>query len=299
MPEMIISPRRRAVTLIEVLVVISIVGLLIGLTTSAVQRVRASAKRTQCQNNVRQLALALHSYHGVHSRLPSGMTYRDGKDPQPFLSWLARVLPHLEQDALWSDTESSFRQNPDFLSPGHAARAVVVTNFLCPSDTRLTTPSSKDVTGHFVAYTSYSGVVGRNSGLNDGLLYVDSQHRLSDAADGTSNTLLIGERPPNSDLTLGWWYAGWGQAKNGDAEFLLGVRSRCYNRYIVQCPEGPYTFTPGDFKNPCDAFHFWSPHPGGANFAFADGSVRFLTYSADSIMPALATRAGGEVVDIP
>src|SRR5262249_30065952 len=120
-----------------------------------------------------------------------------------------------------------------------------------------------------------------------------------EATDGTSHTLLVGERPPSADLDLGWWYAGWGQAQNGDAEFLLGTRTRCYNRDAATCPEGPYHFTPGKFSNPCDAFHFWSPHTGGAHFAFADGSVRFLKYSADEIMPALATRAGGESVAVP
>ncbi|MBI3407848.1 MAG: DUF1559 domain-containing protein [Planctomycetes bacterium] len=64
------------------------------------------------------------------------------------------------------------------------------------------------------------------------------------------------------------------------------------------CPPGPYSFSPGSLTEQCDMFHFWSLHSGGANFAFADGSVRFLSYSAAPIMPALATRAGGEVVNL-
>ena len=78
---------------------------------------------------------------------------------------------------------------------------------------------------------------------------------------------------------------------------VIGARER--NTSAPRCGPGPYQFQPGDFKNQCDAFHFWSPHPGGANFAFADGSVHFLTYSADAILPALATRAGGEVATVP
>src|SRR5262249_27312455 len=146
-----------------------------------------------------------------------------------------------------------------------------------------------DASGHAVAFTSYLGVEGQNAGVVDGLLYMDSKHRLADATDGTSNTLLVGERPPNADLTLRWRAAGWGQRKNGDAEMLLGARTRCYNRYLRQCPEGPYHFTPGRLDNVCDTFHFWSPHAGGAHFLFADGSVRFLRYDADPILPALAT----------
>ncbi len=161
--------------------------------------------------------------------------------------------------------------------------------FICPADGRISSPASKDITGYPVAYTSYLGVEGHNAGLNNGLLYLDSRHKLTDATDGTSSTLLIGERPPSANLDLGWWYAGWGQRQNGDAEFVLGARTRCYNRYAATCDEGPYHFTPGAFNNPCDAFHFWSPHTG-ANFAFADGSARFLRYSANDILPALTTR---------
>jgi prepilin-type processing-associated H-X9-DG protein len=77
---------------------------------------------------------------------------------------------------------------------------------------------------------------------------------------------------------------------------LLGVRERNVLGTRYPCPPGPYEFGPGRFDNQCDMFHFWSPHPGGANFLFADGSVRLIRYTARDVMPALATRAGGEVV---
>ncbi len=290
---------QRAFSLLELLVVVAILALLAGLILAGVQRSRMAAARVQCADRLRQLGLALHGYQDGRGHLPPGMTHDNERAPEPYLSWLARLLPDIEQKALWEQTELAYRQEKNFLSPIHSAREVVVPLFICPADSRITSAASKDITGHAVAYTSYLGVVGRNAGVTDGLLYMDSRHKLTDATDGTSSTLLIGERPPSANLDLGWWYAGWGPRKNGDAEFLLGTRTRCYNRYSATCPEGPYHFTPGKFDNPCDAFHFWSPHAGGANFAFADGSVRFLRYSADDIMPALATRAGGEAVTLP
>jgi prepilin-type processing-associated H-X9-DG protein len=108
---------------------------------------------------------------------------------------------------------------------------------------------------------------------------------------------MLGERPPPTLLDLGWWYRGWGQSRDGSAEMLLGVAEK--NVSNTGCIPGPYRFVNGNLQIQCDVFHFWSLHSGGANFAFADGSVRFMSYSADNIMPALATRAGGEVVTLP
>src|SRR5262249_34458147 len=117
--------------------------------------------------------------------------------------------------------------------------------------------------------------------------------------DGTSNTLMVGERPPSADDRFGWWYAGEGQDKDGSAEMILGAREIPYAQY-GNCPLGSHHFGPGSESNQCDMFHFWSRHVGGgAHFLFADGSVRFLRYSADPVLPALATRAGGEPVSLP
>ena len=168
---------------------------------------------------------------------------------------------------------------------------------VCPSDPIAQQP--KLFPDFQVGLTSYLGVNGQSTWKRDGLLFLNSGVRLVEVSDGTSNTLAVGERPPSSDGRLGWWYAGWGINKAGTANLHLGVRERSSLKRLPGCPPGPYHYGPSAAadKN-CDVMHFWSYHPNGANFLFADGSVHFLSYSADSILPALATRAGGEVVAI-
>ncbi len=288
---------RRGMSLIETLVVIAILGTLVGLTLSAVQRVRASAARLQCQNNLHQLALGLHHHAAARGALPTGIS---GKaTPTPFLGWHARLLPYLEQTALAEQAERAFAQDRNFLNdPPHVGLTRAVPLFACPSDARALTPQTLPG-GVRRGLTSYLGVEGHSATRPNGVLFLDSAVRLGDITDGTSQTIAIGERPPSPNFVLGWWYAGWGQDQDGEAEMLLGARTRNRYRETPQCPKGPYAFESGRLADPCAVFHFWSLHPGGANFAFADGSVRFISYSADSILPALATHAGGESVALP
>jgi prepilin-type processing-associated H-X9-DG protein len=138
----------------------------------------------------------------------------------------------------------------------------------------------------------------RNRPKCDGVIYENARARIAEISDGTSNTLLVGERPPTPTLFWGWWT--WSAF---DAS--LGVR----NTFYVYTPDDPAnpggdrcsTFYPESYRQGkvgyCDAHHFWSMHSGGAQWLFADGSVRFLPYQTNQILPALATRAGGEVVD--
>ncbi|MCI0704048.1 MAG: DUF1559 domain-containing protein [Planctomycetia bacterium] len=294
------SPTRAGYTLVEVLVVIAIIAILAGLLIPAVQKVRASAARLRCQNNLKQLGLALHNYHTASEKLPAGLSLTADGGKYPYLGWLAPVLPYIEQDPLWQQVHSAFATDPNPTSfyghePHEQLLATPVRVFNCPADSRL--PGPLQAFGRERAFTSYLGVQGIDQNQRDGVLYPDSRVRLTDITDGTSGTLLIGERPPSADFRYGWWYRGWGQNKEGSAEMLLGVRE--LNTSQPSCPFGESKFSAGRFDNQCDMFHFWSPHTGGANFAFADGSVRFLAYSADDIMPALATRAGGEAVTLP
>ncbi len=291
---------RRGFTLIELLVVIAIVAVLIGLLLAAVQKARFAGYRAQCANNLRQIGLALHHYHDTHKAFPPGVSYKNGTDPYPFMSWNTRLLPFLEQEPLWERARQAFAQQRDvfFHNPPHPYNTVVPV-YGCPADSRTLAAGSVRGSTLRMAFTAYVGVEGTNQFLKDGLLYLDSRTRLADVTDGTSNTLLVGERPPSADGVLGWWYAGEGQSKDGSADMVLGVRERNVSSYGTGCSPGPYEFGPGRVQNQCDVFHFWSLHPGGAHFLFADGSTRLMRYSAAPLMPALATRAGGEPTALP
>ncbi len=294
--------RRSGLTLIELLVVIAIIAVLTGLLLSGVQRVRAAAARASCQNNLKQIALALHQHNDTTGRLPPGHRSLFNRDLMMFTGWTLDVLPYLEQDAVHSASLTAFRRNPvPFFNPPHTGLSTVIPTYPCPSDGRAAVVQTSTMTKTVVAFTSYLGISGLTYSTRDGMLYQDSRVRLTDATDGTSGTLLVGERPPSADLEYGWWYAGTGQLMTGSAEMILGVREANLLPITSNSPCGPgnYPFMPSRFDDPCGMFHFWSPHPGGANFAFADGSVRFLKYSANDVLPALASRAGGEAVAVP
>ncbi len=283
-------------TLLELLVVISIIAVALGLLLAAVMRVRASAAKTQCQDKLHQISLALHQFHDVHKQLPPSTHDKAGE--YPYLGWRAKILPFVEQNAIWEQIKLDFSRQPLFWEgPRHVSESMVVHVFVCPAEERvsaLVLPENAQV-----AFSHYLGVAGIASPAENGCLFYRSRVRFADITDGLSSTLLVGERPPSPDNRFGWWYAGTGQMLDGSADMHLGVREYISTFRAPMCHRTDAGFRPGTPDDMCDAFHFWSRHPGGASFLFADGSVRFLNYSADPILPALATRAGGESVAIP
>jgi prepilin-type N-terminal cleavage/methylation domain-containing protein len=288
---------RSSFTLLELLVVIAIMAVLTSLLLAAVQRARESASRISCVNHLHQISLALHQYHDVYYVLPPGVTGPGGKGTYSFLGWEARLLPFVEQDNLSRTIPSAYQQAPyPFVNPPHIGLDTVILLYVCPSDPRV--QQAQISRGQRVAFTSYLGVEGLDFRNTNGVLYMNSAIRFADVSDGTSNTLLVGERPPSTDLYYGWWYAGEGQSLTGSTDMILGVRERMAE-LIPGCSARPYDYTPGRLSNQCDMFHFWSPHFGGAHFLMVDGSVHFLSYDANPILPALATRAGGETVELP
>ena len=234
---------RRGFSLIELLVALAIISLLMGLTMSAVQRVRGAAARVRCQNNLRQLALGLHQYHGAHAALPAGHTAADGTPKSMRLSWHARILPHIEQDALWSEILRAYATDPRPHTSNHpphrAIQATPVSLFLCPAAPHGSTgnPFETQLT---IALTDYLGVLGTDMRTRNGVLYLNSAVKLTHITDGTSNTLLIGERPPPGSLLYGWWYGGIGQDGEGSVEVVLGTRELNHSSMgMGGCPYGP------------------------------------------------------------
>jgi prepilin-type processing-associated H-X9-DG protein len=285
---------------VELLVAIAIIAILFGLVLAAAQRVREASFRTRCQNNLRQIGLAEHQYHDACGTLPPGTSRKLFNQSHPFMNWHAYLLPYLEQDALWRAAEMAYMQTRFFSSnPPHSPFATVMPLFVCPSDP-WSAIVQKNHHGAPVALTDYMGNAGTNELALDGVLFLDSQIRFAEIMDGLSNTLLVGERPPSPDFRYGWWYAGLGQMANGSLDSVLGAQEiNVGGPYGRLCPYGPYSFQNGSPQDRCSVFHYWSFHPGGANFLLCDGSVHFVAYSAAPVMPALATRAGAEAVSPP
>jgi prepilin-type N-terminal cleavage/methylation domain-containing protein/prepilin-type processing-associated H-X9-DG protein len=314
--------KRRGFTLIELLVVIAIIAVLVGLLLPAVQKVRAAALRSQCQNNLKQLGLAAHNYHGVYQMFPPGLTCL--AYPYSGNTVFAYLLPYIEQEnlaRLWAFTDDGTNQsawrnaldssgNPTSAAPS----ATVIKTLVCPSDgltenpIHLTYVYTGYSTGYFGA-TSYAGNAGTTayyapSSRADGVFNMVGPSGVpagtplkglptSSITDGLSSTLLFGEkyhRDPVFDTRISaanrkylmHEWSAWGWV--GGYNGSGHVLAGAY--YTVGTPPINYRL-PDDaadnYTNVDNRVNAWgSGHTGGANFVFADGSVHFLS---DSISP--------------
>jgi prepilin-type N-terminal cleavage/methylation domain-containing protein/prepilin-type processing-associated H-X9-DG protein len=288
---------RSAFTLIELLVVIALIAVLIGLLLPAVQKVRESASRIQCKNNLHQIGIALHAYHDRMGAFPAG--YRsdlasDGSEQGPGWGWAAALLGEVEQDNLARQIDFTHT----VADPANAAaRTAFLKVFWCPSDRRVETFPVADANGqslgdvphgNYVAVNGNGGVTDHASD-NDGVFLRNRRFRIADITDGLSNTLFIGERCTSMSYTT-WTGAVPGAVvpSQRDPEGVEGAAA------LVLAHCGPHLPNNPDVT---DADAVASFHPQGVNFLLGDGSVRSLNNTiAVAVYDALATRAGGEPV---
>ncbi len=306
----------RGFTLIELLVVIAIIGVLIALLLPAVQSAREAARRVHCRNNLKQIGLALHNYHDAQGAFPNSMNaWREGA----FFTAFTAILPYVEQAPLFASYNLNLA-NTD--AANTTATSTRVATYLCPS---MTLPRAKPDPVHndFAAPSSYAVCTGSkyawgwsNTGVYgepDGVVIPNevmpsptlparglAPISLGGITDGTGHTFLVGEQ----DFALkGYLFPAGdpraGQEKGGEGAWCDGYPSSGSFSAFTPFNEHRYfgrTSRP-DYREASGIASFRSQHPGGAQFVYADGSVRFLKDSvARDVYRALSTRAGGEVV---
>ncbi len=253
---------RSAFTLVELMVVIAIIGLLVGLLLPAVQAVRESARRMQCQNNLHQIGIALHNYHAAFRKLPpGGIEVRPETPGGKQIAWSALVLPFLEQSAAYSRIDFNYPFDHPF---NREVAATPIETYLCPSTARL------DLLTRGMGATDYGGIYGERIVSTNypprGVLIHDRAIRFRDITDGLTRTLMISE----------------------DANFRDGQWINAWNLFDQAFPINRAPPFENDIR---------SMHPQGANGLFADGSVVFMNESMElELLASICTRNGQEQV---
>lgn len=290
--------RRNAFTLVELLVVITIIGILIALLLPAVQAAREAARRMSCSNNMKQIGLAMHLYHGTFRQLPPGWIAHDPSTGQPHWfgvpgwGWGARILPYMEQTAIYNNL---IHFDLPITDPANAqVRVMPISTYRCPSD-------AGDATfvlqgggplvggGSFspvkLSTNNYIGVFGTKdfheiapSCEGDGCFILQQGIGFRDIKDGLSQTFIVGER--SSELAPSTW---------------VGVVTGGEHAPARIC--GVATYPPNSTTEESHYFHnFSSCHPTGTNFLLADGSVRLIPESiAEETYHALCTRDARDI----
>jgi prepilin-type N-terminal cleavage/methylation domain-containing protein/prepilin-type processing-associated H-X9-DG protein len=301
-------------TLIELLVVIAIIGVLVAMILPAVQMAREAAKRTQCVNNLKQIGLAFNSYHSDFNTLPPGRTRSTVNGQGHCFSAFAQILPQYDQSAIYNSI--NFDHSADRSVQNLTARMQVIETFICPTDFLRVLRSGSGPNSYMLA----TGTKYRYA-QSDGIFYENSSVRMQDIADGTANTVCVGEtirsdgNPVNNYLTL----------RPEDVP-LTDYDTQCDPTQISEDARGArwiygspghsmynHRRTPNDARMDCraggpqsiqtnvtwDAVSFditaRSRHTGGAHVLFVDGHARFVSNSIDLVVwRSIGTRAGQE-----
>ena len=294
--------RLGAFTLVELLVVITIIGVLVALLLPAIQAAREAARRSTCVNNLKQFGIAMQAFHAANKRFPAGgEMHKTNTQFGRTVGWRVYLLPYLEQTALYERISVTGNGKPSNWNIGKQ----LVSGFNCPS------VESKGASGAAFQLSNYWGVAGasriedridlEDSDCGDlytnGVLYPGSDIQIGMITDGTSNTLAVGERV----YVFTAWMSGtfWigsppgmicSEAANNIVYPINGDPN--VHGYYTSDSQAPL----GSKRIPLNHLYFGSFHPGGAHFAYADGSVHFLPEEIDfTILEDLATIAGGEI----
>ena len=300
------SQCRRGFTLVELLVVIAIIGILVGLLLPAVQAAREAARRMSCQNNLHQLGIALHNYHSTHDQFPFGWVASNGHD-EPGWGWAAQLLPYMEENNVVNQIDWRL---PIELDQHQVAREHSIATLMCPSDIGqpifmiaaaedhdhiVTGSGDDDDDDHHgphnadenpeklfaISKCNYSGVFGTfeihdSPYRGDGMFFGNSRIKMRDLTDGSSTTLMVGERSSRLGGTI--WHGVIHEANEAEAR-IVGVADHGPNDPV------------GHFED------FSSYHTGVTGFVMGDASVRHLSDNINiATYQAMATRGGGEVV---
>jgi prepilin-type processing-associated H-X9-DG protein len=285
------------------LVVIAIIAILIGLLLPAVQKVREAAARMKCQNNLKQMGLALHNYHDTMGRFPPGGagTSTNAVAAVPGLTgnlgWQVFILPYMEQQQLFD--LAVLTTNYDVAPNTTNLTNVLVPPYQCPSGSVTETPSGVTPTGKVAHYFGVMGPRGTNPTTNatyanisgashgavatQGILGINTKTRMVDVTDGTSNTLLVGEISYKDANCYRVWTRGWDGNASGTAKNVVNAINA----------------VPYNGSNNFNDVSFGSQHGGGCNFVLADGSVRFVSQTiSTSVYLSAASKDGNEVAPL-
>ena len=318
---------QRAFTLVELLVVIAIIGILIALLLPAVQAAREAARRSQCTNNLKQIGLALHTYADVNKGLPPlsvRFTWYVNSWQTQHLSWRTRLLPYLEQQAIYNQVDWINRQVWN-VEPGLTIRNIDLAVFRCPSD-RSGRPPGTSTSWAPTNYVANQGAddcsdlctssqFSSNTALTRGLFRENWSPTFSDILDGTSNTQAVSECMINEPWVCRASCSGNMPAcVAGTDGVVLNSNEEAYRGYSWFRGYAPYESSYSSLMPPNDrltrnhecmnsstrsVFAARSRHPGGVNVCWADGSVRFVSETVDkNVWIATSTIAGGESVQM-
>jgi len=296
---------------VELLVAVSICGILMSLALPAIHKIREAARQTHCRNNLRQVALGLHNYESVHSVFPPGSQVQDlvgGHQYSKSFGWTIALMPYVEFATVYTE----FNWDVDCQIHHRELTALKLPIYVCPSDpnhgmivlrrvphpiwgtfadgkwgtTNYLGVSGTDLLDGVTQPTACTQSAGQNEALHSGVFFGNSSIRISDVTDGSSNTAFVAER----GVALEW--GKWGGA---------GVANTCPSGIADVLLPGVITNDPasGGLRRPKgdleDRFAWWSWHSAGTHFSFVDGSVGIVSDSVDfSVLTAFSTRSGSE-----